>query len=132
MRGHLDHAEGGRLLEAVAEKIPADQLVELFAGDGVERLFGDRFALAVERVRRAAEADDAGIGAVAPHEVGREARGVAHEQDKQAGGIGVERAAVTHLDEVEALLDGLHHVVGRDVGRLVDEQDAVEFGQTRD
>ena len=77
------------------------------------------------------EAEDAGICAVAPHQVSGEPGGVAQQHDEQTGGVWVERAAVADLDKVEVLLYGLYQVVRRDVYRLVHEQDAVQLRQPR-
>ena len=49
--------------------------------------------------------------------------------DEQAGGIRVERAAMADLLDAELAADGVHHVVRRRAGGLINQDGAIERGE---
>ena len=99
------------------------QLVERERRDGKR---GGDFAVHVVAVRGFAEFDVALIDLVVGHQLLGQLRATAQHDDEQAGGVGVERAAVADLSDVELAADGIHHVVGGAAHGLVHEEGTVE------
>ena len=87
-------------------------LVEHLTG-GVERAGGD------------AEHDPTFVGLPRLRQVAQEARGATEPHEQHAGGVGVERARVADLALAEGLAQLGDHVVRREPGRLVDDDETV-------
>ena len=104
-------------------------------GGGVQRLAIERghrcggrdVALGIVAVGGFAELNGALVDFVVGSEFHGKLGGSAEEQNQEAGGGGVEGAAMADLLEAVLAADNVHNVVRGGAGRLVDEQCTVQF-----
>ena len=86
-------------------------------------VLADALALAVVRRRRPAETDRALVRLVHQREEALEARGAAGAEKQEAGGHGVERAAVADAGDAGRRANALHDVVRGQLLGLVEEKE---------
>ena len=91
------------------------------------RCGGRDVALSIVAVSAFAELNGAFVDLVIGSEFHGKLGGPAEEQNQEAGGGGVEGAAMADLLKAVLAADNVHNVVGRGAGRLVNEQCTVQF-----
>ena len=78
-----------------------------------------QFAVGIVAVGGLAEFDGAFIDLVVGHHFFGQLRAAAEHDDEQAGGVGIERAAMADLFDAKLAADGIHHVMRGRPGGLV-------------
>ena len=99
---------------------------DLVGGDGGGVAGGDDLAVGVLGVGFDAEAEDAFVGFVVAHDALGDFGGFAEQDDEEAGGHGVEGAAVADFGDAELAADFCDDVVGGPAGGFVHQQEAIE------
>src|SRR6185437_8593165 len=78
---------------------------------------------------RFAEFDGAFVNLIVGHQFFRKLGAAAEHDDEQAGGIGVERAAMSDFFDAELAANRVHDIVRRGPGGFINEKRAVERGE---
>src|SRR5665213_3090809 len=125
---HFDGRNHWRHLHLVADEL-GGFFIQHFERHRRNSFCFENFAVRVIAVRRLAEFYRAFINLVIAHQFFRELRAATEDDDEQAGGVRIKRAAVADLFDLKTPADCVHDIVRRRAGGFINEDRAVECGK---